>query len=453
MIALVVGALGCGRLGFDARPAGDGGPADTGDGSIPVASCVPTVPSGMVIHVDAQAGSDANTGGMGSPVRTITRGIALAPPGSSLLVQPGDYNAEPGNEVQFDSLSDVRIISAQRYRARVPRIECFDCDGLLVEGFELTGSTGVCAQVSFGKNVTFRDNVIHDCGVAAVRIAGDITGTVIAGNVIYDSPNSLVHVNDNSQVDIVDNVIFDTRTQANHAMVWLEGTTNTVFARNVVYRGRHDSLGYGSVSIGTAVNLRIENNIVGPVDASAEGALGLDDADGTATISFNTFVGPFPGGVFGISRNNGVTAASTFTVTHNVWVSPGAGTAQPFSSASETGADGFSLDRNAYWNAAGAFTEPAGTLGPGDDPRGVTIDPQLAIAGGAAPPPPTFETPSGMFADGSTLTCDVRTKLIDAIARVPATSPVGGRALIAAPATDIRGKPRPMPAALGAYEP
>ena len=455
LIALVAGPLGCGRVGFDARATGDSGTdGDAPDGSLPVASCTPPVPTGTVIHVDAVAGDDARNGTAGNPVRTITRGIALAPAGSTVLVQPGDYSAEPGSEVQFDSRQDVALISAQRYRARFPRIECFDCDGLVVDGFEIAGSAGVCAQVSFGKNVTFRDNIIHDCGSAAVRIAGDVTGAAVVGNVIYDSRNALVHLNDNAQADVVDNVIFDTAPQGTYAAIWLEGSTNTVVARNVLFHSQHESATYGTISIGIAQNLLVENNFVGPNDAGADrgGAVGLDDAAGTATIRFNTFMGPLPGATFAITRNAGVTMPSTFTVTHNVWWTP-AMTSQPFSTASETGSDGFTLDRNVYYNGSGTFLEPGLALGPSDDPRALAVEPQIALGSAAPPAPPVWSQTMGFFADGSPTTCEVRTKLIAALGAIPVTSPVAGRSLIAPPATDIRGKPRPTPAALGAYEP
>lgn len=455
LIALVVAALGCGRVGFDARPPGDGGPGDgpPGDGSMPVATCVPTAPTATVIHVDETMGDDARNGTAGNPVRTITRGLALATPGSTVIVEPGAYDAEPMGEIRFEG-RDVRLISAQRYRASFPRIECFTCDGLLIEGFEITGTTAVCAQVSFGVNVTLRDNIIHGCGIAAVRFAGNVTGTAIVGNVIYDAPNALVHVNDDSTIDIVDNVMFDSAAQGSYPVIWLEGTINTRFSRNVVFHSRHESTGYGTVSIGSAQNLVIENNLIGPGDPGADraGALGLDDADGTASIRFNTFLGPEPGATFAITKNAGVTMPSTFTVTHNIWWSPSM-TTQPFSTASETGSDGFTLDRNLYYNGGSAFLEIAGTLGPSDDPRAVSIDPQLVLGSAAPPPPPVWSTVSNKFADGSATTCEVRTRLIDALGAVPATSPTAGRGLIAPPPTDIRGKARPTPAALGAYEP
>ena len=453
LVALVVVASACGRFGFDTRPPGDGGADDGSDGGVPMATCMTQVPTGTVIHVDATKGNDANNGSGASPVQTITRGLALAPQGATVLVEPGTYSAEPMNEIKFDG-KDIKLVSAQRYRASFPRIECFTCDGFLIEGFEITGTTGVCAQASFGVRVTLRDNVIHGCGSAAVRFAGNIAGSAIVGNVIYDAPNALVHVNDDSTVDIVDNVLFDSTPQGAYPAIWMEGTINTVVARNVVFHSKHESAGYSTVSIGHAQNLLIENNIVGIGEAADnDGAVGLDDADGTATIRFNTFIGPFSGSPFALAKNAGTTAVSTLMVTHNIWYSP-VTTAQQFSTASETGSDGFTLDRNDYWNGGGgAFSELSNRLGPADDPRGVAVDPQLAIGAGAPPAPPVWSTASHTFADGSTTTCDVRTKLIDALGRVPAASPIAGRAMIAGPSTDIRGKQWPMPASLGAYEP
>src|SRR4051812_40679303 len=128
LVALMVGALGCGRFGFDARPPGDGGgdgqPDASGDGSVPMATCVPATATGTVIHVDAASGADANPGTTSRPVATITRGLALAPQGGTVLVEPGAYTAEPMSEIRYEG-KNVKLLSAQRYRASFPRIECF----------------------------------------------------------------------------------------------------------------------------------------------------------------------------------------------------------------------------------------------------------------------------------------------------------------------------------------
>jgi hypothetical protein len=455
-VGLVTAALGCGRFGFDARPADgggiddDGSPDALGDGTVPIATCARTQPSGMVIHV-ATTGSDTNPGTATQPVRTISHGLLLLPPaGGTVLVAAGVYLTEPNGEVNTD-LSDVRILSETPYGAQIPRFECFDCHRVLLEGFEVTGGA-VCTQITSGVDMTFRDNVIHKCTSAAMRIAGSVVRAVATSNVIYDSRNALVHVNDDSQADVVDNVLFDTTVQGDFPMVWLEGTINTRFARNVVFDGHHPITAYGAISIGTATNLMIENNIVGPNAAAFTnaGALGLDSALGDATVRYNTFIGPFPGSVFALGRNGGPLGPATIAVTHNLWYSMPQ-TAQPFSNAADNGADAFSLQRNDYWNGGAVFSETAGKLGPSDDTQMIAVDPGLP--GPTAGFIPTWNAGTMSFDNGSATTCDVHAAMVDQLGKLLPASPVVGRGLIAPPATDIRGKTRPTPATLGAYEP
>ncbi|MBA3459940.1 MAG: right-handed parallel beta-helix repeat-containing protein [Deltaproteobacteria bacterium] len=451
-------ALGCGRLGFDARASGDGSPGD-GDGSDgppldaapPGAACMHAPVTGPAIYV-SPSGTDSNAGTSASPVATVTRAHALAANNSTIVVRAGTYANEPGNEISIDK-TNIRLISEQPYAARVPRISCDACNGLTVEQFEITGSSVSCMQVSFGLNVTIRDNIIHGCAQAGVRIAGDVTGTLVESNVIYDSVNALVHVNQNSNVNVRDNVIFESTPGGTFPMIWLEGIVSSTFSGNVVFNGRRDTMQYGNVALGDVSNVVIENNLFGPHQAAAtiDGAIGLDDSSGTASIRFNTFRGPFNGVAFGTSRKGGLMGGATFTITHNIFVSP-TNTTQLFSDSTSASPDGFVLDRNLYWNPpSGAFVETASSLGPGDDTRALVMDPAVVAAG--AQTPPVWMPGSQMFAGGSTNACDLRTRLITALAVVPSSSPAVGRSLAPPPAFDIRGNARPAAATLGAFEP
>ena len=459
---LVVGvvatlALGCGRLGFDPRPIGDGSLDDSGDGPPgdappPGAACMHAPVAGTTLYV-SPTGLDTNPGTAASPVATVTRAHALATDNTTIVVRAGSYTMEPGNEISI-SKSNIRLLSEERYGARLPRVSCDNCKGLSVEQFEITGSALTCMQVSFGLDVTIRDNIIHGCGQAAVRLAGNITGTVVDSNVIYDATNALVHVNDNSIVQIHDNVVFESATGGTFPMIWLEGIVSSTFSGNVVFSGRRDTAQYGTLALGDVSNVVIENNLFGPHQAIAniDGAIGLDDATGNASIRFNTFRGPFNGVAFATSRKDGPMGSTMFPITHNIFVSP-TNTTQPFSdSMLLAGADGFVLQRNLYWNPpTGAFTEGGGRLGPMTDTARLVMDPRIVSAGG--PVGPTWMPATKTFSGGSTTSCELRLRLISELAFIPSSSPAAGAGLIAPPSTDIRGMPRPTAASLGAYEP
>lgn len=454
-------ALGCGRFGFDPRPTRDGGGDDSGDGggsdgppadaAALDASCQHAPVSGTAIYV-SPAGLDSNPGTSTSPVATVTRAHMLASANTTIVVRAGNYTAEPNNEIDIDK-TNIRLISEPIYAARVPRISCLNCNGLSVEGFEITGSTASCMQVSFGINVTIRNNIIHGCAQAAVRLAGDVRGTLVDSNVIYDSINALVHINNDSIADIRNNVIFDAGNGGDFPMIWLEGVFGSNVTGNIVFNGRRDTVQYGTVAVGAVTSVLIENNLFGPHDPAfpLDGAIGLDDASGDATIRFNTFRGPISGVAFGTSRKAGLIGTATFNITHNIFASP-ANTIQPFSNSSAASPDGFVLDRNLYWNPpTGAFTEGATALGPGDDANRIVMDPRFVSTNPSTAP--VWLPVMMQFADGSTTPCDLRGALIARHLVLPPTSPAAGASMISPPAFDIRGRARPTPATLGAYEP
>jgi hypothetical protein len=340
------------------------------------------------------------------------------------------------------------LISETQYAAKFQHLNCVDCANLWVEGFEITNSSAELVQVTNGQNVTIRDNIIHNGASAGIRVSGGGTGVDIAGNIVWDSFSAPIHVNVAANVTVHHNVVFDQNGSTNgQAMIWFESATDSSISSNVVFRALGDNASFGVISLrALAGATTVENNVIAgsPNATNVYTSIAFDQATGGAVIRNNTFVGPFPGPAFGIGA--GTMAGADFRVTNNVWAS--SGTAQPFT-AGTAPAGTVTMRHDMYWNSpVGSFTA-GGFPTPADDPEALVADPGLSFA---LPAQPIWTPP--MFVGGATTICGVHVQLVDAIATILPTSPAAGAADPSqSPAVDVRGKPRPTPPAMGAFEP
>lgn len=432
--------VGCGRVGFDAI--GDGAVAD----AVTAAACE-RAPIAEPAWWVAPDGLDSNDGSRATPVATLARAVALArATGGTIVIRPGAY----AEEIDLDTTVPLRIVGEQRYAARLVRIQCVGCRDLVVEGLELADPPFAGLQVTGGERVLYTDNVTHGSASAGIRIAGGSSAVRVIGNLVYDSRAQGIHVNDASDVEIRGNVVFDAAVTPNpQGKIWLEQVTGATVADNVVFRSRVDDDTFGLLALRQVSATIVENNVfaASPDAASVYAAIGFDGASGAATIRHNTFVGPFPGTAFGLGVRT-MTAGSAFELVNNLWASPG--TAQPFTDGTAPGG-AIRLRRNLYWNAPSGGFAAGGAPQPTDDVEAIVADPQLAFI---VPPAPAWSAVAGTFTGGGQTICEVHVRLALALAGVPAGSPAAGAADPAeSPRADIRGRVRPSPPAVGAFEP
>ena len=435
---------GCGRLHFDDVALGDAGDGEGGtDGGMTV-TCDRGIPSTPTYFVDTNTGADANPGTQQAPTKTIARALTLsASTGGTIVVGRGNYS----ETLDISTTVPLTLFSEERYAARVTRFNCSGCSNLTIDGFEITGATVPLVSITAGVHVVLRDNVVFGGSSAGIRVTSGSDDITIKSNVIYDTFASQIHVNDASNVTIRDNVVFyDQGSTTGIGKIWLEASTDARIIGNVVFRATGNDNSYGMISLrATTGTTFVENNVVGgsPGATDVYAPIGFDMATGTAIIRHNTFVGPQPGTAFGVGA--GALFSGNYQLVNNLWAS--AGTAQPFTDGTPP-AGALTLRHNLYWNNGGAFAA-GGAPSPANDAEAVAGNPGVAFT---VPAPPS-RTPTG-FAGGATTSCEVHDQLVEAMAKIPSTSPaVGAADPTNSPGQDARGHARPTPAALGAYQP
>lgn len=276
-----------------------------------LASCAPS----RQLYV-APDGADTNPGTKASPFRTIARADAVAPPGYTIHVAPGNYEvsaptlhsagivtASSGTEsARIRFISDVKwaakiIVTgtgiAWRAKGNYVDIEGFDISGsgrhgILADGANLTitnnfvhdltisggcnGSGGSAIDTNGGPgNVLIKGNVIRNIGVAMIGKCRTVQGIYIA------NPNNVVVNNIVSGVaavgiqqwhgatdsTIVNNTVFRCKIGiligGGDSGALPDGSKNNYVANNIVY----DNLTFGIVEGGkVGGNNRYVDNLV-----------------------------------------------------------------------------------------------------------------------------------------------------------------------------------------------
>ncbi len=80
------------------------------DGMGTVLGTAAYVPPSGAIYVDAVHGSDSNAGAIGSPVKTVARGLVIAPAGATLVLRTGNYH---------ESVTVTKQVTIQNYPREV----------------------------------------------------------------------------------------------------------------------------------------------------------------------------------------------------------------------------------------------------------------------------------------------------------------------------------------------
>ncbi|HSD89255.1 MAG TPA: right-handed parallel beta-helix repeat-containing protein, partial [Kofleriaceae bacterium] len=291
---LVMAALaGCGRVRFEDRAGGTGSAArDSGtDTGLTAVTCDRLAVTTPTYWADTNLGLDTNPGTQAEPTKTIAEAITLASStGGTVIVAPGNYL----ETLDISTTVPLLLLSEQRYRARIDRLNCAFCQDLAVDGFEITGSSLPLVSINGGTRVTFHDNVVYDGGSAGIRVTAGAQSIDVSNNVIYATVGTALHVNVATGITIRNNVVFgfNTTPLAGEQPIWLESSTDATVAGNVVFRWLGDDTNYGVISLrATTGTTLVENNLIAgsPNATSVYASIGFDQGGGTAIIRHNTF--------------------------------------------------------------------------------------------------------------------------------------------------------------------
>ncbi len=471
----------------DGRPAaGDADVPDSDAASPPgVRSCTPEPATGSVYHV-AGDGSDGADGSAGQPWATIAHAITEVPDDSTILVEPGTYQASIRLQGHF--AAGVIIRSAEPYRARLRSdsgavLFCYECSGITVEGFDIAhGGAGagplvIHIQGEQTRRVTVRDNVIHDSyDNDLLKVNNGAAEVLVAGNVFYNQEGSDEHIDVNSVADVVieDNVFMNDfaasgRQNGNDTSSYIVikdsngdddgivGARNVTVRRNV-FLNWQGSAGTNFVLVGEdgadyieARGVLIENNLIlGNSSNDIRSAMGIKSGE-DVTIRHNTVVGDLPGSEFALRINveNPAVRNEDVSIYNNIWSDP-TGTMNRFADAPAGQLGAFSIDNNQYWNDGSPVAHREQSLiNRSDDVGGIDGDPALPVHDGLTTP----VWQGDRFRGGAATTCEVFQALVESYGTPGPGSPgIDAARPDQAPNHDILGRPRGQAPDIGAVE-
>lgn len=401
-------------------------------------------------HV-ATTGSNAGDGSVGSPWATITHALSQVPDGALVLVAAGVYQGRVTLTGRF--VAGVTVRAEPRYGARLEAttqqsIICFACEGITLEGFEVThggaGSGALVMQVQDADrsdglpvgNMVLRDNIFHDSyNNDIVKVNNGATDVLITGNMFYNQAGSDEHLDINSvtNVSIVDNVFFndfagsgrsDSSTSSfvvikdsNGNSDGVVGSSNIDVRRNVFLHWEGSS-GQGFVRVGEdgtstfeADGVLIENNLMlGNNTAQIRSPLQFQGSR-NITVRANTISGNLPAKEFGfrIVTVGSNQASENLHLHNNIWSDPTGTMGDTFNRGSST--VNLSFDNNVFWNDGNAFpTSSESIVEVSDDVAGIVGDPVLPDSSAAVLP--RWNPGTGQFADGSVTIREVFESLV-----------------------------------------
>ena len=442
-------------------------------------------------------GDDDGSGTRTAPWATLEHAAAEVPDRScTVWVAAGTYVGNSNIKRRFTTVT--------MFRSEEPRRAILENDGtvldidggrnIVLEGFELrhtgpeTPGSDYVAIVdrrddTWSERITFRGNIFHDShGDDLLKIHNGVRFATVENNVFYNQGENEQHIDVNSVTDITikSNIFFndyagsgrDPETAAKHFIVvkdsnedddGLEGSERIDIQGNVFLNWQGGSEPF--VTIGNdgkpyheARDVLVENNVlIGNSSTPADTAFGVRGAR-DVTFNNNTVVGDLPAKSFAyrIHLNDDNPKNSNIRFTNNIWSDPtgtmGAddeGGENEFSDGDPSAVDGLVNDTNLYWNAD-APVPPGAVASPLlDDPRRIVGDPQTPVDQSDITLP---RWAGDRFLSGETSIHDERTRLIEAYAAIPATSPAVDSADPETAATrDILGRVRDVPD-IGAFE-
>ncbi len=228
------------------------------------------------------AGSDNAPGTREAPLKTISKGVALAVPGQTVNVLAGVYNeqvtlprsGEPDNPITLAAAE--RAVIQQNDKTTNKGICGYETSWWIIGGFEIAG-TGQGVKFRNGRNIVVRQCRIHDCGVGVslegtmaadltfenvdsfANTAGgfDVSEHVALTNVTFRRCRAYDNLCDGgtdgfgiSHNCIAENVLFDACQAYGNASDGfdLSGTANEVEVRNCI--AHHNGQTHGAVTWG-----------------------------------------------------------------------------------------------------------------------------------------------------------------------------------------------------------
>jgi len=444
-------------------------------------------------YLVATTGSDTTgNGSVGAPWATIGHAVDEVPDDSLILVEPGTYHGRVRLDAVFTAGITVR--SAEPFQARLRHtgtvVTCYYGQGIALEGFDIAhtgpgaGALVIQIQDLIGApggddrvgRIVIRGNVLHDSyNNDILKINNGAEQVLVEGNVFYNQEGSDEHIDINSVSDVIvqDNVFFNdfagsgrTNTNdtssfivvkdSNGASDGIVGAERITVRRNVFlnWEGSTGSnfvlLGEDGNSFHEADEVVIENNLMlgnsGNTMRASFGVKGCRDV----VFRANTVVGDLPSYAFAMRLNTEGSNPPNDEIAffNNVWSDPtgtmGAhgGGANDFSDTPPGQTLGWELDRNLYFNGGAAIPDdPSELINPSDDLNRVVADPRLPGQTGLVLP--RWVPASGLFADGSTTTGQVKRRLVNLYAAPAGDSPLVDAAdPTSAPGEDILGQPR-----------
>jgi Right handed beta helix region len=146
-------------------------------------------------------GSDSNSGGESSPLKTIQAAVKVAMPGTAIMVKEGTYTEnvdllgrsgtadKPIWIVSADGKGAANIVAKS---ADAPVLLGYGVSNVVIKGFELVGGTEGIKLTQSGNTLTklvnkvvIEDNIIHGQSIDGIKTAQSVN-TAIVGNTVYN---------------------------------------------------------------------------------------------------------------------------------------------------------------------------------------------------------------------------------------------------------------------------
>lgn len=168
------------------------------DGDALIATMVTTAPSfvvpfGLDYYWVGPSGSDQAAGTMEAPFATIEHALALAQPGTTITLLPGDYGAVDASGLAGTAELPIMIVGSGNPRPRIDAggaATAFDLTGsshVIVSHLEITGAGddagGSGVRLHSGSHLTVHDCFVHDNGHWEILVSkgAEYEGGALAG--------------------------------------------------------------------------------------------------------------------------------------------------------------------------------------------------------------------------------------------------------------------------------
>jgi hypothetical protein len=441
-------------------------------------------------YVAADGSDQTGDGSKGNPWATINYAVKAVNDGDTIIVRPGTYQGQIDLRRHFDK--GVTIQAEIPYQTRLRHndaiIACYFCRGITVSGMDIShngpGAERYLVQIqdvldngTGGRNVTLRNNILHDSyNNDILKINNGAQDVLIEGNIFYNQSNLDEHIDITSafNITIQDNIFFNDfegsgRPNYNNTagfilMKDVDGNddgnlgAHDINIRRNIFLNWAGNDGDGFITMGDnsvhtyyhAYNIFIENNLMlGNETNIIHAALKIV---GSRDVIFrnNTVVGNLPAQSFAFRLTSGNLLNKRIQFYNNIWADPTgtmgeeSGGWPRFSRSDMT--ESFSLENNLYWN--GDQTIPSDVAEPinyTDDAARIVSDPRLPTDQSSIVVP-RWQAANGRFADGSTTIREAFVRLAETYGKLGTGSPAINAAEPGyAPGNDLLGNPRITP--------